>query len=531
MKASKKRGFTMIELVIVIAVVAILAAVLIPVFSNLIEQAKEANDTTLVRNLNTAAKLGNKHYDTMYDVLKTVDEEGGYNVSKINAQSKSEILWDMENQCFVMLKDGEEVKSQNKYNYWKIYNNADDIPATDEQTYSIYLADNVRTDAIAVSTGFDAGNNEVLTNVTYTGTVDSKKVVLRTNSIDTELIVDAENDTVYHHGEVGKVTVKAVADHSYYEYGEAKAIIVSQGHVSVEQGAIVSVIMVPETTKNVLVDVANENTTVYAEDKSNVTVNATNRVKETPVENDVVEGAKLFAGGLGTEASPYLIATTEQALQIENAKKTTLFVKLVADVVVDNEVYLSGKTITFDLNGHSIKLEYGATAKPNNGGVLNISGRKSKLTVIDSSESQKGAVIGSDKTYPNKVTSAIRVGNYGKLDIYGGHFYGTSEGTSCIFVMTSMSSGSKATVNIYGGKFETASPSGGKYFVLNHQDSATAGCTITVNGGSFKNYNPGVTEVDPVNAKTGKISLGTGCTTTSEVIGNDTWYTVTKPAA
>ena len=298
MKASKKRGFTIIELVIVIAVVAILAAVLIPVFSNLIEQAKEANDTTLVRNLNTAAKLGNKHYDTMYDVLKTVDEEGGYNVSKINAQSKSEILWDMENQCFVMLKDGEEVKSQNKYNYWKIYNKGETIPAADEQTYSIYLADNVRTDAIAVSTGFDAGNNEVLTSVTYTGTVDSKKVVLRTNSIETELIVDAENDTVYHHGEVGKVTVKAVADHSYYEYGEAKAIIVSQGHVSVEQGAIVSVIMVPETTKNVLVDVANENTTVYAEDKSNVTVNATNRVKETPVEDDVVEGAKLLAGGL-----------------------------------------------------------------------------------------------------------------------------------------------------------------------------------------------------------------------------------------
>ena len=54
------------------------------------------------------------------------------------------------------------------------------------------------------------------------------------------------------------------------------------------------------------------------------------------------------------------------------------------------------------------------------------------------------------------------------------------------------------------------------------------GGTITVNGGSFKNYNPGVTTVDPVNAKTGKITLGAGCTTTSTVDGSDTWYTVSK---
>ena len=94
--------------------------------------------------------------------------------------------------------------------------------------------------------------------------------------------------------------------------------------------------------------------------------------------------------------------------------------------------------------------------------------------------------------------------------------------------MTSMSSGSKATVVINGGEFETKTPSNGIYFVLNHQDSATAGCTIIVNGGTFKNYNPGVTVVDPVNARTGKISLGEGCITTSTVDGDVTYYTVTK---
>ncbi len=228
-----------------------------------------------------------------------------------------------------------------------------------------------------------------------------------------------------------------------------------------------------------------------------------------------------FNGGNGTSAHPYLIATGEQAYHMRNAKG---YFKLVNDVVVTNEIYLSGKTVTVDLNGHSVKLEYAADVKPNNGGVFNVAGKKSLVTINDSSANGTGAVIGSDKSYSNRVTSAVRVGNFGKLIINGGHFYGTSESTSCIFVMTSRSSGSKATVTINGGKFETASALNNTYYVLNHQDSATTGCTITVNGGSFKNYNPGVTTVDPVNAYTGKIALGDGCKTEK----NGEWFTVTK---
>ena len=230
-----------------------------------------------------------------------------------------------------------------------------------------------------------------------------------------------------------------------------------------------------------------------------------------------------FNGGNGTEANPYLIANAEQAMQIEKLKKGA-YLKLVNDITVPDEIYMSGKKFVFDLNGHTVKLEYAEGIKPNNGSVLYIGGKRGSLTINDSSEAQTGAVIGSDKTYSNKVTSAVRVGNYGKLIINGGHFYGTSEGTSCIFVYTTMSSGSKATVTINGGKFETATPSNGTYFVLNHQDNASAGCTITVNGGSFKNYNPGVTTVDPVNAKTGKIVLGEGCLTTQ----SGEWYVVSK---
>ncbi len=43
MKTHRKKGFTIVELVIVIAVIAILAAVLIPTFSNVISKAQESN--------------------------------------------------------------------------------------------------------------------------------------------------------------------------------------------------------------------------------------------------------------------------------------------------------------------------------------------------------------------------------------------------------------------------------------------------------------------------------------------------------
>lgn len=59
MKNTKKRGFTIVELVIVIAVIAILAAVLIPTFSNVIEKANESNALQAARNGWTAYTADN----------------------------------------------------------------------------------------------------------------------------------------------------------------------------------------------------------------------------------------------------------------------------------------------------------------------------------------------------------------------------------------------------------------------------------------------------------------------------------------
>ena len=49
---NNRKGFTLVELVIVIAVVAVLAAVMIPTFSDIIKKANISKDTQAVRNMN-----------------------------------------------------------------------------------------------------------------------------------------------------------------------------------------------------------------------------------------------------------------------------------------------------------------------------------------------------------------------------------------------------------------------------------------------------------------------------------------------
>lgn len=72
MKKFNKKGFTIVELVVVIAVIAILAAVLIPTFSNVVDKANESK----------AMQEARAAYDVWYskEVAKT-----GFDASKVDA--------------------------------------------------------------------------------------------------------------------------------------------------------------------------------------------------------------------------------------------------------------------------------------------------------------------------------------------------------------------------------------------------------------------------------------------------------------
>ena len=245
MKRTDKKGFTIVELVIVIAVIAILAAVLIPNISKLVRKANESSDLSLVRNLNTALSLETKDYATAHEAFETV-KEAGYDLTKIEAKAdKNKILYDSENQCFAYLKDGKleyypnsaktPVTSDNYYKLWAVCNNAGDI----DTQFSVYWNGGNTNETLKVEgVGFDAGDYFVA-GVEYTGT-KQQTVTIRTNSGETNLTVNNGNATVNHYGSAGTVKVISVdASHSYHEFGSVKELEVTKGHIVLEKGSLI----------------------------------------------------------------------------------------------------------------------------------------------------------------------------------------------------------------------------------------------------------------------------------------------------
>ena len=111
MKHTNKKGFTIVELVIVIAVIAILAAVLIPTFSNLIKKANQSSDIQAARQMNTvlAAEQGiGDNIDKVIDVLV----ENGYSangLTPVTANHKFFYVVDYERVVLFDEKKGEVV--------------------------------------------------------------------------------------------------------------------------------------------------------------------------------------------------------------------------------------------------------------------------------------------------------------------------------------------------------------------------------------------------------------------------------------
>lgn len=258
MKLNKK-AFTVVELVIVIAIIAILAAVLIPTFANMINKANVAKDTQLIRNLNTAlassrASNNNENHKTLYDALQAA-EAFGYEVGKINASAtNAEILWDQENDVFCYLEGTnivylpELVESLERlslktrpYHLWKIFddrnlNNNNEI--SNNNGFSIYWNGSARTDTVSITgVGFDAGTSSV-SEISYSNN-DTRNVVIRTNSSNTNLVVYAPEDIVNHYGVAGEVKIKAIKDASYHENGKVAFMEINKGHVVVEETGVV----------------------------------------------------------------------------------------------------------------------------------------------------------------------------------------------------------------------------------------------------------------------------------------------------
>lgn len=102
-----KKAFTITELVIVIAVVAILAAVLIPTFVNIVDKANESSDTQAVREMNLAlenAEILEGKAENLTDALEVL-ADAGMDANAYKALSKGrKFIWDSSIKVCCMLR-------------------------------------------------------------------------------------------------------------------------------------------------------------------------------------------------------------------------------------------------------------------------------------------------------------------------------------------------------------------------------------------------------------------------------------------
>lgn len=248
MKASKKRGFTIIELVIVIAVIAILAAVLIPTFANIIQKANVANDVALARNMNTiliADEATNGRSTDMYDVLIAL-EQGGFKLENLNPRADGNVFaWDKANNQIVYL----DKKNPDKpiFQAKEIGANKGDLYITtrkaevfaDYPGYSYYFASDIKGD-ITLDEGscLDTGEFALNGNVS----VKTNKDVEIQGTINGTITVDSANGKITNYSVVKNVVIVNTASTSYHERGHVEAMKIQNsltGKVVLENDAYV----------------------------------------------------------------------------------------------------------------------------------------------------------------------------------------------------------------------------------------------------------------------------------------------------
>ena len=236
MKTRNKKGFTIVELVIVIAVIGILTAILVPVFINLTNKANEASDNSLVKNLNTALRMeeqtaGHKKAPTLQGAIDDLENQG-YLLENLQSKSGLDLLWDQEDNQFLLNKDGVAGAK-----YWKI---VDTLPGLDQQVYSYYAGQHFSANAVAnVKYGFDVGDNEDISSISYINeTTEARNVSIRTNG--GTLNINAPLDVVKQYGDADSVKVEAIKTSSLHVYGTIKYAEISVGRIAMETGSKVN---------------------------------------------------------------------------------------------------------------------------------------------------------------------------------------------------------------------------------------------------------------------------------------------------
>ena len=236
-----KRGFTVFELIIVIAVIAALSAVLVPSFIGLTAKTKLAQDKALLNNLNNALviskKGGNKKVKTMHEAVLAV-KRGGYTTDKLVTASGEDLVFSVADNQFHL---SSEIEVGKEHECFKMYDSMPEYTEGDRH-WSIYAKEGFATEEISnLTVGFDVGYNKNIKYITYVG---EKDVVI--NTFNGVLTINSSAGKVSHYGIAQTVDILEVSNNSYFEEGTTTFLRLNKGRVVVTPAASIGGIHILE---------------------------------------------------------------------------------------------------------------------------------------------------------------------------------------------------------------------------------------------------------------------------------------------
>lgn len=239
-----KKGFTIVELVIVIAVIAVLTAVLVPTFISLSKKGKDTLDKNIVTNANiqlaASESLEGKNR-SMSEAVEDVDQIG-YHMSTVQTNNGNMIVWDQVNDRFVLLdKGGNVILKDERTNVPsdqnKLFYPIEKLSDRGDFKFAIFAKVNYEgPTSFTSATSFDAGEKKGIESISYAFTSNSEVLVV-TNSEDTTLNVDAPNADFKHVGLCGKIDIEEVADDSFNDHGHVGYVEIESGHYVADEGS------------------------------------------------------------------------------------------------------------------------------------------------------------------------------------------------------------------------------------------------------------------------------------------------------